>query len=93
MPSVCGSNIQTPPDRNPGAFRAVARWSLRDVLAWDPLMPVVARQLLVGRPHISPETDRLGRGRPTLDDDAQRQRRDDERETGHGPILTIHGEE
>lgn len=57
----------------------------RGVLGWHPLMPVLLRGVLVvSSPEIGPEQDRLGLGRPALDDDATGLRLRHERETGHG---------
>ena len=62
------------------------RARLGGVLGRDPLVPVILGGLFVGRPHISPEPHRLGRGATVLDDDAHGRRGDCDGKCGHGTI-------
>jgi hypothetical protein len=80
--------IQTPPDRNPGAFRpatgAQRALLLRGVLGWNPLVPVLLHGvLIVGGPEVGPKTDGLGLRSAAPNDDAQR--------LGLGEGNTAHG--
>ena len=69
-------NVQTPPDRGPGAFRAARLagqpcGNLGRVFGRHVAVPVVVTGFVIGRPHVGPEAGRLRGRRAVLDDDAE----------------------